>query len=500
MRKKISAFILLCVICLPMVMIPAAAATPVFSDVPQTHWAYAYIMRAYEDDVMTGTYHNAATGERQFSPDATLTMPELITIVTRAFYGDEVEASTATGEWYAKNEEVANAHDLLGFGVSMSGPATRYAMAVVMRNVMVDKGAKMPTEAELETVQSRIADWNSIPAMFKDAVATVFYLNIITGVDSNGTFDGSSTMNRATAATVYCRLADAIANLPVEPDEPTPTPSSDPVGTISDEEVTLSLETHAPVVDYWSDLPEDVKELCNQDAYNALCQTIADTELITSGELVRGVNKYYNYAVYSRDTSDVKNMNVNGVCSLLNNCGVRYNAQSVGVRYNSQSVPNDGLIFFTASPFDSELTAVLDPIVAGIPAGASDREIVEYCVQEVIDRFDYEVSGGFNWLNGKTTGDCDDYSMALKQLLSEAGIPSFETGGEVTGGSHVWLRVYIRNGNGGNWYIVDGPAAEVGYSKIMTFAEHEKLYGYDHSLNDSDLSKIAMSIVETFWG
>lgn len=491
MRKKISAFILLCVICLPMVMIPAAAATPVFSDVPQTHWAYAYIMRAYEDDVMTGTYHNAATGERQFSPDATLTMPELITIVTRAFYGDEVEASTATGEWYAKNEEVANAHDLLGFGVSMSGPATRYAMAVVMRNVMVDKGAKMPTEAELETVQSRIADWNSIPAMFKDAVATVFYLNIITGVDSNGTFDGSSTMNRATAATVYCRLADAIANLPVEPDEPTPTPSSDPVGTISDEEVTLSLETHAPVVDYWSDLPEDVKELCNQDAYNALCQTIADTELITSGELVRGVNKYYNYAVFSCDTGDVKDMNVLMVDFLLNNCGVNY-----------IDTVTSGLTFFTASPFSSELTAVLDPIVDGIPAGASDREIVEYCVQEVVDRFDYGTpdGAGFTWTNGKTIGDCDNYSRVIAYLLSEAGIPTLRADGDVTGGAHSWLEVYIRSGNGGDWYIVDGPAAEVGYNKIMTFAEHEKLYGYDHSLNVTDRSKVAMSVVETFWG
>lgn len=246
-----------------------------------------------------------------------------------------------------------------------------------------------------------------------------------------------------------------------------------------------------PVTDYWSEQSAEIRGLTNKDAYNALCQTLADTELITSGDLVWGVNEYYNYAVYPRDTSDQKNMNVNAVCGVLSNCGVTYGANPVS---------SAGLTFFTAAPFNPDLKAVLDPIVAGIPAGASDREIVEYCVQAVVDRFDYETSGGFTWLNGKTTGDCDDYSRAIAQLLSEAGIPTLRANGKVTGGSHSWLKVYIRNGNGGSWYIVDGPAADVGYSKILTFAEHEKLYGYDHSLNESDISKVAQSVVETIWG
>ena len=47
-----------------------------FSDVPSTHWGIDGILAAYEDGVMTGTYYNPNTGERQFSPAAPLTMAE----------------------------------------------------------------------------------------------------------------------------------------------------------------------------------------------------------------------------------------------------------------------------------------------------------------------------------------------------------------------------------------------------------------------------------------
>ena len=57
-------------------MQPAHMATSPFSDVPSTHWGIDGILAAYEDGVMTGTYHNPNTGERQFSPAAPLTMAE----------------------------------------------------------------------------------------------------------------------------------------------------------------------------------------------------------------------------------------------------------------------------------------------------------------------------------------------------------------------------------------------------------------------------------------
>ena len=56
----------------PSKVVCAANGRSPFSDVPSTHWGLDGILVAYEDGVMTGTYHNPSTGERQFSPAAPL--------------------------------------------------------------------------------------------------------------------------------------------------------------------------------------------------------------------------------------------------------------------------------------------------------------------------------------------------------------------------------------------------------------------------------------------
>lgn len=226
--KKVFALILSLTICLGTTA-PALAVTSPFRDVPSSHWAYSYIQQAYDDEVMTGTYYHMASGIREFSPDSNLTLAELITVLTRAFYNDEVEAASATGAWYAKNVAVAKAHGLLA-GIdenSMTATATRYQMALIMTGVMEDKGAQMPSSAELAATQATIPDWSSVPSQYRTAVATVYYLGIIVGVDSKGTFNGTGYVTRAATAVIYVRLRDATASLmpdtPTDPDPDTTT-------------------------------------------------------------------------------------------------------------------------------------------------------------------------------------------------------------------------------------------------------------------------------------
>lgn len=226
--KKVFALILSLTICLGTTA-PALAVTSPFRDVPSSHWAYSYIQQAYNDEVMTGTYYHMASGIREFSPDSNLTLAELITVLTRAFYNDEVEAASAAGAWYAKNVAVAKAHGLLA-GIdenSMTATATRYQMALIMTGVMEDKGAQMPSSAELAATQATIPDWSSVPSQYRTAVATVYYLGIIVGVDSKGTFNGTGYVTRAATAVIYVRLRDATASLmpdtPTDPDPDTTT-------------------------------------------------------------------------------------------------------------------------------------------------------------------------------------------------------------------------------------------------------------------------------------
>ena len=82
-----------------------------------------------------------------------------------------------------------------------------------MGNVIekADAGIQTPDTAATEKAKSDISDWSSIPAEYQDAVAVCYAAGYLSGVDATGRFNGNSTMSRAEAATVMCRLTDAQA-------------------------------------------------------------------------------------------------------------------------------------------------------------------------------------------------------------------------------------------------------------------------------------------------
>lgn len=518
--KKLFSSILAITLIIPMLSIPSKAvnidtneakglvayfsmaAVPTFSDVAANHWAYSFIEEAYKDGAVSGTYYNEQTGERRFSPDATLTMAQFITIQTSAFYKNEVAASTATGTWYARNEEVANKHNLFqGLGnVFLENPASRYQMAMVITNLLKDKGIEMPAPTELQAAGKRIADWNSMPDKYHDAVATVFALGIISGVDSNGTFAGDSTVTRAQAAVIYVRTRDVIGKggtttptdpttptnptNPTEPTDPTTPSNSGKVGTISDSEVTLSLETHKPIYDYWSEQPSDIQKIADKDRFNAAAQTVHDSWIIMNEGKFSGItNRYYNYAVVPSGDITTNTINVGQAMTLSADC--------YGV-YGSEV--KSGMVYYTIQPLanSAKLEPIFEPILARMTDNMSDTDKVKICVQEVVDRIDYEVNGGATWINGKTTGDCDDYRNMLSSLLSAAGIPNISISAKTSKGAHAWLQVFVD----GEWMIVDGTSSEAGWGDMFTFSWHESHWGYNHSVNDGDKYKVARALME----
>lgn len=178
-----------------------------FLDVPTTFWAYDAIERAATDGAVNGV------GNNRFNPSGTLTVAQWMVIVTRAFCGDRVNASTANGAWYAKNEDVANQLGLLnGVGnTDMSTPINRYDMAQLVYNVLNMAGCKVMAETgeySIDSMAGRVGDWDSVPEKYRVAVGTVFDNGIIMGIDDRATFNGYGTFNRAQAAAVYTRMAD----------------------------------------------------------------------------------------------------------------------------------------------------------------------------------------------------------------------------------------------------------------------------------------------------
>ena len=215
MKKRLSLLLAL-VFCLGLVPFASADNSP-FSDVPSDHWAYDAVMETYNDGVMTGT----ATGV--FSPSGKLSMAQFVTVLTRAFYNDDVVNSTRDGAWPNQNYDAAEKHNLFAGLTRWGGDieVTREVMAQMMYNVMIDKGLVLPNAEELAGTISNIPDNSSVDDAFQTAVATCYYWDLLSGTDPSGSFSPKGLINRAQAAVIYVRLKKAVnvlgAGIPENP-------------------------------------------------------------------------------------------------------------------------------------------------------------------------------------------------------------------------------------------------------------------------------------------
>ena len=469
---------------------PAHMATSPFSDVPSTHWGIDGILAAYEDGVMTGTYHNPNTGERQFSPAAPLTMAEWSVMIYRAWYADESFA-VAEENWWNRQAEVLSRHGIYaGWGslssIQFNGPASRTAMAVTIANLMKDKGITADA-SKVEAAKAQIADLDDIYPMYHDAVATCWALGIINGT-GGGKFDGNGNTERAAAATVYGRVKNVLAGAPsggeTPPVIPTPPTTVSPVGTMSSTRLNLGkndIASHAPITDYWAQQPMEIRNISDRDSFNAACQTIKDSKMIlTQGEFVRTRNVYYHYAMAAK-VGNATQSNVSNAMGALQGCGGSYGSYGDSTFVYYTLVP-DTVATTTAPRFASTIAQI------NANPGLSDMEKGKLCINAVCTQLDYVIGGGASWDDGGTKGDCTEYARMLNQILAAAGIPNIN----MAGSGHSWVQAKLD----GQWYALDATMVEVGYaSGITSFAEHEKLFNYS-GLNNTDGVKVARALID----
>lgn len=500
-RNQITALLVMSALIVALVLPLASQPKPHFTDVPTTHWAYANIERAYSDGVMAGTGGNAAKYTGVFSPSGTLTEAQFVTIMTRGFFPSELEAAKksvgSNAKWYAAAEKVAEDKHLLTFVQGkMDKPITRYDMAAIIANVMDAKEfAGRPDFNTVQATFSKIADINSIPDSYQTSVAAVFAMGIITGTDSKGTFSGSSYMNRAQAAVVYGRMKDAFLNYngssnpstPTTPTEPS-TPStpadgeSSVVGTVSSSPVTLSYATHKPTVDFWSKQSDTVKNATDKDAFNAAVNTLINAEKISENSSGLRINPNFNYAVFAENQTDAKMNYTSTALTFTYAYGTKFVAKN-----------NDGCYVYNSYNISEKERTAVSEAISKITDSMSDKEKVKICVDLITKKFSYDANGdGFSWDRGGTSGICDNFSNATNVILDVAGIPVIQVSGDVSNGAHTWNQAYVD----GEWVIVDATAAEYGYPQYMSMSEHEKLYGYSHSLNNGTRTQVQRAMIE----
>lgn len=515
-NKKNLLCMLLAIVMVISVFVPLSATEGHFTDVTGDHWAFDSIERAYSEGVVKGTGGNADAHTGTFSPSDTLSAAQFVVILTRAFYPENVEAQIAAGNndpWYAAAVAVGDEVGLFSNttvkwtdAASIGQSINRYNMAAMVDNILRNKGIKTLSDGQIYETSLKIPDYETEDAFsFRMNMATVVYYSIITGTDSKGTFSGNEFVSRAQAATIYCRLADALKTngvsvtpstptenptTPTEPETPTtpdkPSGTSGAVGTISNETVTLSLSTHKCPTDYWSNAPADVRAITDQDMFNAAVQTMKDHEMIaTKGTIARGNNLNYNYACFESD-NNASNQRI--IESALQVMGYGYAGYGRRSSLSNADATDVGVIRYNRNASEgAKYDAEFAPIFAKFGSSANDHDKVQIIIDAMCDRFSYG-DGSFDWLNGKFVGECKSYANAFTAICSAADIPVIYFGADSV--NHAWNLVNID----GDWYYVD-----VSSDPSPTFVLESEMAGkgvYDIITEDPDYIKVAKAIIE----
>lgn len=527
MKKKITALLLTAAMMLGLMTVSASAANQTFNDVPTTHWAYSYIQSAAADGVMNGV------GDGNFAPGKTLTRAEFIVILMRAFYPDEVAAKEIElkdkgydVQWYTPHCFVVYEKDLYDgitdalkyrnaickikypkskiyetsqpLSENVSANISRIDMAAMAGKIMLDKGIKEISDSDMNAVLASIPDANEVAEDQKTMMALVYSYKIITGIDAAGTFNPNGTVDRAVAATIYCRLRDCIRNgsevstTPTpdvtETPEATPSVTPDPVtppadvkkapyattedniiGTFSDEDVVISLKTHIAPVDYWGNHPE-IHDIVSQDYYNAQVFTMLNREWL-----------YKNGVTAPNRTTFPKNFNApcydkNGILAPIDaEAAVSLGGYGYPIGSNLY-IPNiddrtttEYLLVNYTKPTEMH-NGAFAPIFAKFTNGMSDKDKIVIMVEALCERMTYNddsaevanlpgalTSGYWDSTAPLMKGICDDYAIMFREICLKAGIPCILESGH----NHAWNLVYAD----GTWYAVDPSAIDLNYDK-----------------------------------
>lgn len=214
MRKRIVALLLALVLCMG-ISVPALASNQQFTDVPASFWAYTEIMSAAQKGI-TGGYADGT-----FKPGSSVTNAHFAAFLARAFYPWDIEEGAylrpyEKKAWYENNIYALEKHDVLdgtvvgkNFDANINQPISRYDMAQMMYNVLVDQKVELPSVEKRDAARSAIKDWESVPVQYQSAVAACYAMGVLNG-QSDGNFGGKNPMNRAQGCVVVYRLTQKI--------------------------------------------------------------------------------------------------------------------------------------------------------------------------------------------------------------------------------------------------------------------------------------------------
>ena len=214
MKRYISSLMAFCLMFALVLPVEAKEAES-FRDVPADFWAYEQINRCVQDGIVSGY------SDGTFKPGNPVSYGAFSIMLARAFYASELagysDQGTATGEAIMNKHGILNGTSRSSASIGASLP--REDMAQCMYNVLVDKGAKIPSDTEYLKAMGSISDFYSISPNCRRAVM-VCYTTGLLGGQSDGSFGPKNPMNRAQGCVVINRLRDYMGGSSGTPEQP----------------------------------------------------------------------------------------------------------------------------------------------------------------------------------------------------------------------------------------------------------------------------------------
>lgn len=186
-----------------------------FSDVPPTHWAYKEIMAMASKGLLSGT-SAPVDGVGKFSPHNDMTKAEVISVIMRVLYPEELNAMPAVSPWWYNAYSLALEKGILKVSDpnydKMDFYMDRKDIALVLARA-AEKLGQSPTRLASAL---KIPDYLSINAYYRDSIVKAYSMGLIGETDIAGTYYPTLWMNRAQFARVLNRLVDSTARLEVD--------------------------------------------------------------------------------------------------------------------------------------------------------------------------------------------------------------------------------------------------------------------------------------------
>ena len=179
-----------------------------YSDLPESHWAYADMIHAARLGILKGT------GNNQMAPSAVLSWGQYLAMLTRAFapqgYQSAMDSGLAwdqAGYQAALDAGLILENDFLPVDMADLGASiTRQDVAVLLYRALSSEA--LGRTYSWSPSAEELSDWGSLDPQHQEAVAALVKLEIIRG-KSDSSFGGSDPLQRCDGSVLLIRAVAA---------------------------------------------------------------------------------------------------------------------------------------------------------------------------------------------------------------------------------------------------------------------------------------------------